>query len=84
MQGCGAHEGEAVDVAEVDFAAEEEEGAESRGVVSLYPQFEACRGSGKGSLQEEEENRTRKIGIIHNMPINMHKRIQHRQRLSQR
>lgn len=29
MEGCGAHEGEAVDVAEVDFTAEEEEGAES-------------------------------------------------------
>jgi hypothetical protein len=29
VEGCGAHEGEAVDVAKVDFAAEEEEGAES-------------------------------------------------------
>lgn len=55
MQGCGAHEGEAVDVAEVDFAAEEEEGAESGGVVvSLDPPLEACRGGGKGSLQEEK------------------------------
>lgn len=28
MEGEGAHEGETVDVAEVDFAGEEEEGAE--------------------------------------------------------
>ena len=47
MEGCGSHEGEAVDVAEVDFAAEEEEGAESSGlVVSLDLPLEACRGKG--------------------------------------
>lgn len=40
MQGCGAHEGEAVDVAEVDFAAEEEEGAESGGVGVVRLDFE--------------------------------------------
>lgn len=50
-----------------------------RWVVSL--DFDLKGAGGVGSLQEEKQNWTREIRVVHYMPVNMHKRIQHRERL---
>lgn len=62
VEADGAEEGEAVDVAELDFAAEEKKGAELDREQLVYDRI---RGQRMGKYQEEKEDGTGQVGVVH-------------------